>query len=152
MRIIFRLFMIVGTASLITTGVYFGLILALLPLLQRPDPPRVMQILVLPIVVLTPVGVAGWWIYRKLRLSYPPRTARATAIVFAACTPVSLGVALPLSLFVGAYSEGFGGHPSFGLIGAIAGMVIMIALLSFVPCAAALWLARRDGGTHHQTT
>lgn len=148
MRPMFRLFTIVGTAAVITTGVYFGIVLALLPLLQKPNPSRVSQIIVLPVVVLVPVGVAAWWIFRKLRSSYPTRTARTTAIVFGLFTPVSLGVAFPLSVFVGAYAEGIGGYPAFGLAGAIVGIVIMVALLGFVPCATALWITRHAGQPH----
>lgn len=147
-RIVFRLLAITGTASLITTGIYFGLIIALLPLLQRPNPPRVVQVIVLPVVVLVPVIVAAWWIFKRLRSSYPPRAARATAIVFGLFTPVSLGVALPFSLLVGAYSEGLGGHAVFGMAGAIVGIVIMTAMLGFVPCAFALWISHRDRGGH----
>ena len=146
-RIVLRLLAITGTASLITTGIYFGLIIALLPLLQGPHPPRVVQVIVLPVVVLAPVIVAAWWIFKKLRSNYPPRAARATAIVFGLFTPVSLGVALPLSLLVGAYSEGLGGHPAFGLVGAIIGMVIMTAMLVVVPCAFALWITHRHRGS-----
>lgn len=148
MRCMFRLFTIVGMAAVITTGVYFGIVLALLPLLQRPNPSRVTQIIVLPVVVLIPVGVAAWWIFRKLRSSYPLRTARTTAIVFGLFTPVSLGVAFPLSVFVGAYAEGIGGYPAFGLAGAIVGIVIMVALLGFVPCAVALWITRQTNQPH----
>lgn len=148
MRTMFRLFTTVGTAAVITTGVYFGIVLALLPLLQRPDPSRLTQIIVLPAVVLIPVGVAVWWIFRRLRSSYSPRTARTTAIVFGLFTPVSLGIAFALSLFVGAYAEGIGGYPAFGLAGAIVGIVIMVALLAFVPCSVASCMTRRTSQPH----
>jgi hypothetical protein len=147
-RLVFRLLTIIGTASLITTGIYFGLIFLSLPFLQRPNPPRVVQMIVLPVVVLTPVITAAWWIFKKLRSIYPPRVARTIAVVFGLFTPVSLGVAFPLSLLVGAYSEGLGGYPAFGLIGAIVGIVIMTAILGFVPCAFALWITQRDRGGH----
>jgi hypothetical protein len=150
-RTMLRLFVIVGTASLITGGIYFGVILAFLPLLQRPNPPRMMQVIMLPVVALTPAGVAAWWMFRRLRARYPPRTARVTAIVFAVFTPVSLGAALPLSLLVGAYSEGFAGYTAFGLVGAIVGIVMIIALLGLVPCAVALWVTRRHRGIHQTT-
>jgi hypothetical protein len=147
MRIMLRLFAIVGTASLITTGTYLGLIVALLPLLEKPNPPRVVQVIVLPVLILAPVSLAAWWIFKKLLSSFPSRVARAVAIAFGVFTPVSLGAAFPLSLIAGAYSEGLLGHPLFGLVGAIVGIVIMTALLGFMPCALTLWVVRRDGGT-----
>ncbi|HWR37704.1 MAG TPA: hypothetical protein VN622_17720 [Clostridia bacterium] len=149
MRTTFRLCVIIGVASLITTATYFGLILALLPLLQKPNLPTAVQVPVLAVVVLTPVGVAAWWIFKKLRPDYSVRTARAAAIAFTVFTPISLGVAFPLSTIVGAYSEGLAGYPFFGFAGAFVGVVIITALLSFVPCAFTLWIARHDGGGAH---
>jgi hypothetical protein len=69
--------------------------------------------------------------------------ARAAAIAFAIFTPVSLGVAFLLSTIVGAYSEGLAGYPLFGFLGAF-----VAALLSFLPCAFTLGIARHDGGPH----
>jgi hypothetical protein len=149
MRITVRLFLIVGAASLITTTAYFGLVLALLPLLQRPILPRLVQVPVLAVVVLTPVVGAAWWMFKKLREYYPVRRARAAAIVFGLFTPVSLGVAFPLSTLAGAYSEGLGRYPFFGLLGAFVGVVIMTALISFIPCAFTIWISRRDGDAYH---
>jgi FtsH-binding integral membrane protein len=148
MRTTLRLFVIVGVASLITTATYFGLVLVLLPVLQRPNLPRLAQVPLLAVVVLTPVCIAAWLIFRKLRANYPVRTARAAAIAFAIFTPVSLGVAFPLSTIVGAYSEGLAGYPIFGFLGAFVGVAIIVALLSFLPCAFTLWIARHDGGAH----
>lgn len=143
-----RLFVTVGVASLITTATHFGLILVLLPLLQRTNLPLVVQVIVLAVVMLTPVGVAAWWVFRNLRPNYPTRTARVAAITYGVFTPVSLGVAFPLSTIVGAYAEGLVGHPFFGLVGAFVGVVIVTASLSFAGCAFTLWIARRDGGAH----
>lgn len=148
MRTTLRLFVIVGVASLITTATYFGVVLALLPILRRPDLPRLVQVPLLAVVVLTPICLAAWWIFRRLRANYPVRTARAAAIAFGVFTPVSLGVAFPLSTIVGAYSEGLARYPVFGFLGAFVGVAIIAALLSFVPCAFALWIARHDGGAH----
>lgn len=148
MRAMLRLFAIVGISSVITTGVYGALVLMLFPVLQRPNPSWVTQTIVLSILVLTPVVIAAWWMFRKLRLSYPLRTARATAVAFGISTPVALGIAFPLSALVGAYSEKLAGYPVFGLIGAIVGIVVMIALLGFVPCAVALWVTRQTNQSY----
>lgn len=148
MRTTLRLFVIVGVASLITTAMYFGVVLALLPILRKPNLPRFVQVPLLAVVILTPVCFAAWWIFRRLRVNYPLRTARAAAIAFGVFTPVSLGVAFPVSAIVGAYSERLTGYPVFGFLGAFMGVAIMAAVLSFVPCAFALWIARRNDEAH----
>lgn len=141
-RTTYRLFAIVGAA---TTATYFGLVLALLPLLQRPSLPRLVQVPVLAVVVLTPVAVAVWWIFKKLRPNYSARTARKGAIAFGLFTPVSWGVAFPLSTLSGAALGDWAGIHFFGLVGAFVGVVAMTALLSLVPCAFTLWIERHDG-------
>ena len=100
----------------------------------------------LAVVALTPVCFAAWWIFRRLRANYSVPTARATTIAFVVFTPLTLGVAFPLSALFGAYSEGLAGYPVFGLLGAFVGVAIIAALLSFVPCALALWVVRHIGG------
>jgi len=142
-RTTYRLFAIVGAA---TTAAYFGLFFALLPLLRRPNLPRLVEVPVIAVVILTPVAVASWWIFKKLRPDYPWRTARKGAMAFAMFTPVSWGVAFPFSTLVGAYSEALTRLPFFGLVGAFVGVVTMTALLSLVPCAFTLWIDRHDGG------
>jgi hypothetical protein len=97
------------------------------------------------LAVLTPIGVAVWRIYKKLRPDYPARTARKGATAFGVFIPVSLGVAFPLSTLVGGYSEDLARLPFFGLVGAFVGVVILTALLSLVPCALMLWIDRHDG-------
>lgn len=144
MRNMLRLFVIVGTASVVTTTTYWGIVLAFLPVLQQPNRPRIMQMIALLIMVLTPAGAAAWWLFRRLRTSYSLRIARAIATAFGVFMPVSLAMASPLSRIVGGYSEHVMGHPAFGLVGAFAGTIIITALLSFVPCAFTLWIARRD--------
>lgn len=142
MRATYRLFAIIGAA---TATAYFGLLLALLPLLQKPSLPRFVQVAVQAAAVLTPIGVGAWWIFRKLRPDYPARTARKGAIAFGVFMPVSWGVAFPLSTLVGGYSEDLARLPFFGLVGAFVGVVILTALLSLVPCALMLWIDRHDG-------
>lgn len=148
MRNTFRLFAIVGVASLITTTMYFGVILALLPVLRRPNLPRIVQAVVLAVTLATPIGAAAWWIFKKLRPNYSQRTARAAAIAFGLFTPVSLGVGVLLSTIIGAYAEGLAGYPFFGLAGAFLGIVIVTTLLSFVPCVFTLWITHRGEAAH----
>lgn len=113
-RSTYRLFAIVGAA---TTAAYFGLFFALLPLLRRPNLPRLVEVPVMAVAVLTPVAVASWWIFKKLRPDYPARTARKGAIAFGVFMPVSWGVAFPLSTLVGGCSEFWTGDSFFALVG-----------------------------------
>jgi hypothetical protein len=138
----YRLFATVGAA---TTVAYFGLLLALLPLWHRPSVSRLVQVPVVAVVVLTPIGVAAWWVFKKLRPDYSARTARKGALAFAVFMPVSWGVAFPLSTLTGAYSEDLAHVRFFGLAGAFVGVVILTALLALVPCALMLWIDRHDG-------
>jgi hypothetical protein len=145
MRGKFRLFLMFTVASLITTTAYFGLVLAVAPVLNKSSLPRGIQALGLVLTVLTPIVAGAWWITKKLREDYPQRIARAVAIAFVIFTPVSLGVAVLFSTLIGAYAEGFGGQPLFGLAGAFLGIVILIALLSFMVCSFVMWITRRTG-------
>jgi hypothetical protein len=144
-RTTYRLFAIVGAA---TSAVYCGMVLASLPLLQKLGLPRFVQVSIQAVMVLTPIGVAVWWIFKKLRPNYSARTARKGAMAFGVFTPVSWGVAFPLSALVGGYSEFWTGHSFFALVGAFVGVVTMTALLSLVPCAFTLWIERHDGEAH----
>jgi hypothetical protein len=144
-RTMYRLFAIVGAA---TTAAYFGLFFALLPLLRRPNLPRLVEVPVMAVAVLTPVAVASWWIFKNLRPNYSARTARKGAIAFGVFMPVSWGVAFPLSTLSGAALGDWAGIHFFGLVGAFVGVVAMTALLSLVPCAFTLWIERHDGEAH----
>lgn len=144
-RTTYRLFAMVGAA---TSAVYFGMVLASLPLLQKPGLPRFVQLSIQAVMVLTPIGVAVWWIFKKLRPNYSARTVRKGAIAFGVFMPVSWGVAFPLSTLLGAAVGDWAGIHFFGLVGAFVGVVAMTALLSLVPCAFTLWIERHDGEAH----
>lgn len=97
------------------------------------------------VIVLTPIAVAAWWVFKRLRPDYPARTARKGALAFAVFTPISWGVAFPLSTLAGGYSQLWARYPSFALAGAYNGVVAVTASLSLVPCAFTLWVDRHDG-------
>jgi hypothetical protein len=81
-----RLFAVVGAA---TAAAYFGLLSASAPLLQELSLPRFVQVCMQAVMVLTPIGVGAWWLFKKLRANYPARTARKGAMAFGLFTPVS---------------------------------------------------------------
>ncbi len=141
-RATYRLFAIVGAA---TSAANFGLVFASVVLLQQPGLPSLVRVPVQAVMVLTPIGIAVWWIFKKLRPNYSARTARKGAMAFAVFTLVSWGVAFPLSTLSGAALGDWAGSHFFGLVGGFVGVVIMTALLSLVPCALTLWIDRHDG-------
>jgi len=145
MRNSYRLAVTVGAATLGATISYIGLTLGLLFLLRRPDLGPASEFIDVAATVLIPTGAAAWWIFWKLRPNNPSRTARDAAFAFCIFTPVSLGVAVLLSTFVGGYAERLSGNPMFAPVGAFLGIVIVTTLLSVVPSVFVLWIARREG-------
>lgn len=143
----FRLFLVVAVGSLIATVLYFGLALALAALLQRPSVPWIVQGIGVAVTVLVPICLAASWVFRKLRAHYTRREARAAAITFGVFTPVPLGISLLLGPIVGGYTGIFLGTESrlVAFSGALMGILVMIALMTFVTSLLALWVTRRIG-------
>lgn len=137
MRDKFWLFIVVGKATLMTTAGCFAPLLALKIALTHGE----QGVLTIVAVVLA-TGIATWWIFRRLQTHYTGREARAVATTFAILAPVSLAVAIPLSLIPGGYAELLLGSP-FGPVGAFAGIVLMTTVLAFLACLLTLWMTRR---------
>lgn len=144
----FRLFFVVAVGSLIATVLYFGLALGLAALLQRPSVPQVVQGIGVAVTVLAPICLSAWWIFRKLRAHYTRREARAAAITFGVSTPVLLGIGLLLGPIVGGYTGIFLGTQTrlVAFSGAVLGIVVVIALMTFATGLLALWITRRVEG------
>lgn len=143
MRDKFWLFIVVGKAALMTTLGYFGLVLGVLGLkiAVTPGEQQILKATIGFLMVFLPIGIAAWWIFRKLQARYTRREARAVATAFGVFTPVSLAVATVLSQIPAGYAA-FLGRP-FGLIGAFAGIVVMTTTLSFLVCLFTLSMTRR---------
>jgi hypothetical protein len=136
-----------GEAALIVTVTYFALILiAVWPII--PHVSVGVQATAGAVGVLVPICLAAWWIFRRLRAHYARREARAAAITFGLFTPVPLGISLLLGPIVGGYTGIFLGTQSrlVAFSGAVMGIVVMIALMTFVPSLLALWIMRHTGG------
>jgi hypothetical protein len=134
MRPAFRLFLVMGQAALIVTATYCALILvAVWPL--APHVSVGVQVTAGAVGVLAKICFAAWWIFRKLGAYYERREARAAAITFGLFTPVPLGIGLLLGPIVGGYTGIFLGTESrlIAFSGAVMGIVVMIALMTFVP-------------------
>ncbi len=137
MRDKFRLFIVVGKAVLITTVGCPVPLLALKLALTRGE-----QGTLTLIAIILATGIATWRIFRKLQTDYTRREARAVATTFAILAPVSLAIAMPLSLIPGGYAEMLLGSP-FAPVGAFAGIVATTPILDFLPCLLTLWMTRR---------
>jgi hypothetical protein len=149
MRPALRLFLVMGQAALIVTATYFALILiAVWPLV--PHASVGVQAAAGAVGVLGPICFAAWWIFRRLRVYYERREARTAAITFGLFTPVSLGIGLPLGQVVGGYIGLFLRTESrlVAFSGAVMGIIVMIAIMTFVPSLFALWITHHTGGAH----
>jgi len=134
----FSLFMIIGRVAPLTAGMYFTLVVAGSKLAVT----RAEEAVLAATAIFLPGSIGAWWIFRRLQTHYTKREARAVAIGFAVFMPMSLAIANPLAQIPGGYAAILG--PSFGLIGAVAGIVVMTTLISFLLCSLALWVTRRD--------
>ena len=150
MRNTSRLFLIIAKGSAIATVLYFVLALALAALLQRPSVPRFVQGVGVAVTVLLPICLAAWWIFRRLQGEYTRREARAAAITFGVFTPVPLAISVLLGPIVGGYIGIFLGTESrlVAFSGAVLGIVVMIALVTFVTSLVAVWVTRHVGAVH----
>jgi MFS family permease len=152
MRNTSRLFLVIAMGSVIATVQYFGFALALAALLQKASVPRIIQGAGVAVTVLVPICLAAFWIFRKLQAEYTRREARAAAITFGVFTPLPLAVSLLLGPIVGGYTGISLGTESrmVAFSGAVLGIVVMIALVTFVTSLLAVWVTRRIGGEAHQ--
>jgi len=151
-----RLFIVIGQAAFLFTGACFLLtivsFLLLVPPSARSGPlppvPTVGEAITLIVVLVGPPALGFWWIFRKLRAEYPRRQALGVAVAFAVFAPVPLVIGLVLGPIVGGYTGIFLGTESrlVAFSGAVMGIVVMIALMTFVPSLLALWITRHTGG------
>ena len=152
MRPAFRLFLVMGQAALIVTATYFALILvAVFPLVTHVSVG--IQATTGAVGVLASICFAVRWIFRKLRAYHERREARAAAITFGLFTPVLLCIGLLLGPIVGGYTGIFLGTESrlVAFSGAMMGIVVIIALMTFVPSLVTVWIARHIGGLTKRT-
>lgn len=143
MRNTYRLFVIFAFACVLTTTTYFSLAIVLGRLLIRSGVPSIVQAVGLLVIVFVPFMTSSRWIAKKLLSNYSHRVARSTAIAYVVFTPLSLIVAVVLSPIIGAYAEGFGKQPFFGLLGAFLGIITLTSILSFSACMLAIWIVHR---------
>ncbi len=136
-----RLLIVVAKASLIGTTGCFALAVAAATLMG--DEPRIPGMVTGMVAALLPAAFAAWWMFRKLQTQYKRREARSVAITFLLLSPISLGIAMVLAQFPGAYADALlGGH--FAAIGAFVGAFVIMTILSCAACAFALSITRQQ--------
>jgi hypothetical protein len=153
-----RLFMVIGQAAFLFTATCFLLTIVLFLLLvpsgarsgPPPREPSIGEVITLVAFFVVPAALGFWWILRKLRAEYPRRQALGTAIAFAVFSPVPLILGLAVGPIVGGYTGIFLGTESrlVAFSGAVLGIVVMVAIMTFVPSLLALWITRHVSGVH----
>ena len=148
----FRLFTVVGQAAFLFTGACFLLTVLCFHLLvprsawfvPPPSTPTIGEIVTLLIFFVVPAALGFWWIFRKLRTEYSRRQAISAATAFAVVSPVPLVIGLALGPIVGDYTGSFFGTESrlVAFSGVVLGIVMVIALMTFVPSLLAMWITR----------
>jgi hypothetical protein len=96
------------------------------------------------ISLLLPCSMTAWWMFRTLQTRYSKSEAKYVATAFAGFSPVWLLISFPLGGDLG------GGFASLlwgplVWVGVIAGISLLMTLLSFASCLFALWLIRTYG-------
>lgn len=145
MRTTPRLFSIVGQAALLLTVTYFVLVLILYKMSLLSNPSSFGKAVVLLVVLVLPIGLASSRMFHQLKTHYSRRESLGGSIAFAVFTPVPLAIGLVLGELVGGYVEVFVGSQSrlVPFLGAVTGIVIIVALMTLGPSAFIMWLVRR---------
>lgn len=156
-----RLFVVIAQAAFLFTVACFLLTIVLFLLLvppgvrsgQLPPVPTVGEVITLLVVLVGPPALGFWWIFRKLRSEYPRRQALGAALAFAVFSPVPLIIGLAVGPVAGDYVDILLRTESrwVAFSGAVLGIIVMIALTTFITSLFALWITRHTGGEAHQT-
>jgi hypothetical protein len=145
MRDKFLLLSLVGRAAFMMTLACFAPVAVVLGL--KIAVTREEQMILGATMILLPTGIAAWWVFRNLRTRCTRAEAWAVATTFAVFAPVSLLIGTILAEITGSYAGYLGPH--LGLLGAFAGIVVVLTLGTFVPSQVALWIAGRIGRRDH---
>lgn len=144
MNRVFRLLLLTTEGALITALGCFLLVLPLLKLHVARAGEEVEGMM----LGFLPVGLAGCWIFRRLRSNHPPTEARSAAIAFSVFALAGLAMGLFLEEIFGSYSGSLLGEP-FAFPGAVVGIIITIIVVTFPPVLLTLWITRRVGRAGH---
>jgi hypothetical protein len=138
-----RLFVTAGEAALLLTVLCFAVALIAGKSFMTLASSAAGKALVVGLGLLLPIAVVSWWTFRRLLRYYSRPEARAAAITFGFFTPVPLAMGLLLGPILGGYTAKLFGD-RFAFAGAVASLVLIITLISFIASAFAIWLVRRS--------
>lgn len=151
----FRLFAVIGQAAflftaacfLLTVVSFFGLVPPSAWVGPPPSAPSIGEVISLVAFFVVPAALGFWWTFRKLRADYPRRQALGAATAFAVFSPVPLIIGLAVGPIVGDYTGIFLGTQSrlVAFSGVVAGIVVIIVVMTFIPSLLAVWIIRRVG-------
>jgi hypothetical protein len=145
MRETFRFVTIVGRAAVLLT---LGLFVTSLIAAPHLPPSKINglsgALMAIPVFGI-PLGLAAWWMFRKLQSCYSRREARAVSITFAAFAPVPLAIGFVLGTLVGGYTGVIlrTQSRSVAFAGTVVGLLVMVAVIALIPSAIALSITRR---------
>jgi len=57
------------------------------------------------VMAVFPIGIACWWMFRRLQAHWTRREARAVTLAFAMFSPIWFGAGILLSEFTGGYAD-----------------------------------------------
>ena len=138
-----RLFLVIAEAVFLLTAAWIAVVLVVDESLVTPASSAPGRALVIGSGLVLLIAAASWWTFRRLLRYYSRPEARATAIAFGFFMPVPLAAGLVLGQVVGGYTaKFFGDH--FAFAGAVAGLVMIVTLMSFIASAFVIWLVRRS--------
>ena len=143
MRPTLRLFLAVAEAALLLTAASFAVALIAGKSFMTPVPSAAGKALVVGLGLVLPIAAASWWMFRRLVGHYSRPEARATAIAFGVFIPVPWAMGLLIGQIAGGYAAKIFGD-RFAFAGAVASLVLIITLMSFIASAFVIWLVRRS--------
>jgi len=137
-----RLSTIVGVAALTVIVFCFGASLISVSLLKLNS--SISGVATLLVLAVT-LGSTGWYIFRRFQVAhFSQREARGVAIAFVVSLPISLSIALALYGMPAAVADVLLPTSRAGFLILLFIMTaIIVALLTVLGCALALWIIRR---------
>ena len=125
--------MLIRTSIPIASAIVVGLsTLLIICLATVPTSPE-LETLFGALLLVMPVGVATWWLFRKHVASTTRQRAKTLAVTFAVCASLAYLIAMPIASLLGGYSAEL--SPTLGLVGAVIAVWAIMSLVCFAGCS-----------------
>ncbi len=128
--------MLIRKSIPIASVIVVGLSMLLVSCLATVPASRELETLFGVLLLVIPVGVATWWLFRTHVASTTRQMAQIIAVTFAVCATVAYLIAVPIATLLGGYSALL--SPTLGLVGAVIAVWAIMSLVCFVGCCLAL--------------